>query len=269
MGDIGANVWLAAGYAVFLLLVAFALDLSAKHAAIRTQAWRSGMFSYQEDHDAWVCSENQWLWPTSFDPDSRVMRYRASPTVCNACPNSCTTSPHGREVTRNVDPWPSSEVERFHRGIACAVVILGVIWPLATMIGTRTPAELAVLAGAALGVSAASWPLWSHLHRTPARFPEHVKVETLDQTMDAKSAAVAAAALRPIRYRSDRRGAGGGPVPVTIGTRGPAGAAPLGTAGAAPFAAGRSAFATRWGAFENPEAVDAPPPSRSNRTDNP
>ncbi|RYV53009.1 hypothetical protein [Pengzhenrongella frigida] len=249
MGDVEITVWLACGYAIFLLLVAFVLDLSARHAATRTQAWRSGTFTYQEDHDAWVCEEDQWLWPMSFDPDSRVMRYRANPKACNACPNSCTTSELGREVTRNVDPWPSSEVERFHRGIACAVVVLAVIWPLATMIGSRTPAELAVLAGAALGVSAASWPLWSHLHRTPARFPGHIKSETVDQAMDARSAAVAAAALRPIVYRSDRRAAGSGPVPVTI--------------------AARSAFATRWGAFENPAAGDPPLPSRSSRTDNP
>ena len=264
MGDIDGMVWLASGYAVFLLLVAFVLDLSARHAAIRTQAWRSGSFTYQDDHDAWVCSEDQWLWPMSFDPDSRVMRYRASPTACNACPNSCTTSELGREVTRNVDPWPSSEVERFHRGIACAVVILGVAWPLASMFGSRTPVELAVLAVTALGVSGASWPLWSHLRRTPARFPEHIKVETLDQAMDAQSAAADAAALRPIVYRSDQRAAGNGPVPVTIGSRDPAS---LG--GAASLAAARSAFATRWGAFENPAAGDAPLPTRSSRTDNP
>jgi len=260
MGDIDITVWLASGYAVFLLLVAFVLDLSARHAATRTQAWRSGTFAYREDHDAWVCEEDQWLWPMSFDPDSRVMRYRASPKACNACPNSCTTSQLGREVTRNVDPWPNSEVERFHRGIACAVVILGVIWPLATMIGSRTPAELAVLALAALGVLAASWPLWSHLHRTPARFPEHIKVQTLDQAMDAQSAA----ALRPIVYRSDRRASGSGPAPVTIGARDPAS---LGRA--TPSGAARSAFATRWGAFENPAAGDTPLPSRSSRTDNP
>ena len=44
----------------------------------------SGGFSYHEDHDAWTCPEDQWLWPQSFDPDNRVMRYRGSPTVCNS-----------------------------------------------------------------------------------------------------------------------------------------------------------------------------------------
>ena len=43
-------------------------------------------FVYHEDHDAWLCPEDQWLWPKSFDPDNRVMRYRGSPSICNACP---------------------------------------------------------------------------------------------------------------------------------------------------------------------------------------
>ena len=97
-------------YAVFLLLAAYGLDLMAKRTSRHTAGWRSGSFTYHEDHDAWVCPEDQWLWPQSFDPDNRVMRYRANPTVCNNCPvkDTCTTSDSGREISRNVDPWPHS-----------------------------------------------------------------------------------------------------------------------------------------------------------------
>ncbi|HEU4515588.1 MAG TPA: hypothetical protein VFR87_20945 [Nocardioidaceae bacterium] len=207
LGAVGAGVWLAGAYGVFLLGVAFGLDLVARRTATRSAGWRSGAFTYHEDHDAWVCPQDQWLWPQSFDPDHRVMRYRASPSVCNACPvkHTCTTSEHGREVTRNVDPWPSSEAERFHRGIACTIAVLAVVWPLLSMLGSRTPAELLVLAASAALVALGSWPLWSHLRRSPAGFPEHVKVESLDETVAAVTDRAAAAARRRSTYASDLR----------------------------------------------------------------
>ena len=97
------------------------------------------------------------------------MRYRATPAVCNGCPvkDTCTTSDTGREVTRSVDPWPASEADRFHRGIACTIAVLGVLWPLAVTLSDRTWTERAVLAGVVLLI-AAGRPLWSHLRRTTA-----------------------------------------------------------------------------------------------------
>jgi hypothetical protein len=187
---VDVTVWLAAGYGVFLLLAAFAIDAMARRTAARTRGWHSGGFTYHADHDAWICPEDQWLWPHAFDPDNRVMRYRASPTVCNACPvkQTCTTSSSGREIGRHVDPWPGSEAERFHRGVACTVAVLGFVWPLAMMLSERSPAEIGVLAVAVTVVAAGSRPLWSHLRRSPAGFPDHVKVETLDTTVEAREA---------------------------------------------------------------------------------
>lgn len=207
IATVGEEVWLAAVYAPFLLLVAFGLDLAARRTASRSGAWRSGSFTYHEDHDAWVCPEDQWLWPQSFDPDHRVMRYRASPTVCNACPvkDTCTTSEHGREITRNVDPWPSSEAERFHRGVACTVAVLAVLWPVLSMLGDRTTTELLLLAAVAALVAVGSWPLWSHLRRSPAGFPEHVKVQSLDDAAGAAPAGTPVAPARRTGYASDRR----------------------------------------------------------------
>jgi len=200
-------VWFAVAYGAFLLLVAHVLDHLARRTATRTNDWRSGGFTYHVDHDAWVCPEDQWLWPISFDPDNRVMRYRATPTVCNSClvKNTCTTSEHGRQIGRNVDPWPNSEAERFHRGIACVVVGLGLVWPLAAMLQDRTALELTVLGAAAAAIALGSWPLWSHLRRSPAGFPDHVKVEGLDETVAAQVAATATAAQRRTDYGSDRR----------------------------------------------------------------
>lgn len=206
-GAIAMEVWFAVGYGAFLLLVAYVLDLSARRTASRSSRWRSGAFTYHADHDAWVCPQDQWMWPQTFDPRNRVMRYRASPSVCNACPvkDSCTTSDHGREVTRNVDPWPSSEAERFHRGIACTVAAFAVVWPLLSMLGERSPTELLLLGATTVLVTLGSVPLWSHLRRAPAQFPEHVKVEDLDDTVSAARAAGRASARRRVTYGSDRR----------------------------------------------------------------
>jgi hypothetical protein len=211
-GAVAVEVWFAVGYGAFLLLVAYVLDLTARRTATRSSRWRSGAFTYQADHDAWVCPQDQWLWPQSFDPDNRVMRYRASPSVCNACPvkDSCTTHDHGREVTRRVDPWPSSEAERFHRGIACTVAAFAVVWPLLSMLGDRSSTELVLLGATTALVSIGSLPLWSHLRRAPAQFPEHVKVEKLDDTFAAARAAGQAQTRRRAMYASDRR-TGGAP----------------------------------------------------------
>jgi hypothetical protein len=125
---------MASGYCLLLVGLAYAIDALARRAASVAEGGVSGGFRYHEDHDAWTCPEDQWLWPQSFDPDNRLIRYRASPSICNACPvkDSCTTSSSGREVQRAVDVWPASEAARFHRGIACVVVVLGLAWPLAT-----------------------------------------------------------------------------------------------------------------------------------------
>lgn len=208
MASIDPGVWFAVVYGAFLLLLAHILDRLARRTAKRTNDWRSGGFTYHENHDAWVCPEDQWLWPISFDPDSRVMRYRANPTVCNSCPvkETCTTSDHGRQIGRNIDPWPNSEAERFHRGIACVVVVLGLIWPLAAMLQDRTSLELAVLGAGVAAIALGSLPLWSHLRRSPAGFPDHVKVEGLDETVAAQLAATASAAGRRTVYGSAQRG---------------------------------------------------------------
>ena len=117
------------------------------------------MFTYHADHDAWQCPQDQWLWPTSFDPHSRVMRYRAKPSVCNSCPvkSTCTTSDHGREISRDIDPWPYSEAGQFHRGIACAIAGLALVMVLAMMLAEHNAADLVVLLVTAL-VVVGRWP---------------------------------------------------------------------------------------------------------------
>ena len=175
------NVILVCGYSGFLLAVAYGFDVMARRVSVRAQRWRTGSFRYHADHDAWVCPQDQWLWPTAYDPEQRIVRYRAKPSVCNACPvkHSCTTSPHGRELTREIDPWPHSEAGRFHRGIACWIALFAVFLPTGMLFSGPSSTDLAALLATIALVVAASVPLVRHLWRTPSGFPEHIPQQTL------------------------------------------------------------------------------------------
>lgn len=206
MTEIELLAWLGAGYGTALLLIAYAIDQLAKRAHLKMNDDRSGGFVYHESHDAWLCPEDQWLYPQSFDPDNRVMRYRGLPLVCNGCPvkNTCTHSNDGREVRRAVDPWPASEAARFHRGIACAVTVIAVLWPALTALTVSTWPSQVLALGSAVLIALASLPLWSHLRRTPAD-PFGTVVRSLDETVAERSAAAAALARQRTSYASDRR----------------------------------------------------------------
>ena len=206
IAGIGIATWLTIGYAALLLAVAYAIDTFARRTAVKVEQHRSGGFVYHEDHDAWLCPEDQWLWPKSFDPDNRIMRYRGSPSICNACPvkQTCTISNDGREVSRAIDSWPASEAARFHRGIACTVSAIAVILPLATAIAAETVPEALLLIGCAVAVALGSLPLWSHLRRTPA-VPAGVVFQSLDDNIEDRKRLAEAEVRRRTSYASDRR----------------------------------------------------------------
>lgn len=203
------EAWIASVYAIGAVTIAWVIDLLAKRAATTAEGGKSTAgFVYHEDHDAWLCPEDQWLWPQSFDPDNRVMRYRATPSICNSCPvkDTCTTSDSGREVQRSVDEWPASEAARFHRWIACSVVIFGLIFPAAIALSNPGPAGLLIIAVGSTIALLMSLPLWSHLRRSPANFPElMVATKTLDASELDREAEAAAYARRRTTYRSDHR----------------------------------------------------------------
>lgn len=188
----GVWVWLISGYALLLLVFAWCFDAMARRTAARAAQWRTGKFVYHDDHDAWKCPQDQWLWPTTFDPRNRVMRYRATPSICNSCPvkDTCTTSMHGREISRAVDPWPHSETGRFHRGIACAVAGFGVVLPLATLTTNHSLADVLVLVGTILVVVTGAVPLLRHLWNTPVNAPDDAPHRT-DPTAQAEQVAAA------------------------------------------------------------------------------
>ena len=126
IAGVSLMVWLSSVYALGLVAVGWGFDILAKRTSQRFVASRTFGFTYHESNDAWLCPEDQWLWPVAFDTDNRVMRYRAKPSVCNTCPikDTCTVSSNGRELTREVDEWPYSESTYYRgcygSGLACS-----------------------------------------------------------------------------------------------------------------------------------------------------
>jgi hypothetical protein len=173
MTGVHPETLLVAGYAVFLLATAAALDALARHTHHRSERFRTAGFTYHREHDHWVCPKDQVLWPLQYDAELRLVRYRAKPHICNACPakHRCTSSDLGREVVRPLDPWPHSEAGRFHRGVALVLVILAAVITAVEVLRHHGGAELMLLAGTATVIGAVAWWLTGHLRATPANFP--------------------------------------------------------------------------------------------------
>lgn len=210
LADVGVEVWFAAVYCVALVGLAYVIDALARRAGAASEGGATFGFTYHEDHDAWSCPQDQWLWPQSFDPDHRVMRYRATPSVCNACPvkETCTPSGSGREVQRAVDVWPASEAARFHRGIACAVVLMGLVWPIGTLATRPAPPAVLVLVTAMVVALLLSLPLWSHLRRSQVVLPEGMVHRSLDETLAERALTATTIQQRRSRFASVRRDEG-------------------------------------------------------------
>lgn len=172
--SVHAEVLLASGYVLLLLASAGGLDRLARHTRDRSDRFRTQGFTYSAAHDHWVCPEDQYLWPQEYDAERRLIRYRAKPSVCNACPvkDDCTGSGHGREIVKTVGGWPHSEADRFHRGIALLLVALAGLLVVVELIRFHAPADLAVLGAVAIAVGWTGLRLSDHLRATPAGFPD-------------------------------------------------------------------------------------------------
>jgi hypothetical protein len=167
------EVYLAAGYAVFLIACAGALEWLSAHTHRRALRFRTAGFAYDEHLDAWECPEGQPLWPHEFDHERRLVRYRAKAHVCNGCPRkeACTDSDRGREIVRPLDPWPHSEAGRFHRVLSLIIVGLAALVLIVESVRHHAPGEAALLL-ALLAVTGlvARW-LARDIRAHPANFP--------------------------------------------------------------------------------------------------
>jgi hypothetical protein len=173
VSSVATESLLAAGYAIFLVLVAVGLDLLARHSHRRSELYRTAGFTYHEHLDAWECPEGQQLHRIETDLQNRLARYRAHARICNACPRKpdCTDSDTGREVTRMLDPWPHSEAGRFHRVIALAIVCFGILVIGAAAALHHDAADLIVLGAALLVSTVVGLWLVADFRSAPSGFP--------------------------------------------------------------------------------------------------
>lgn len=171
--NVSAEVVVFSGYAGALLVIACVLDRLARHSHARSDRYRTAGFRYHPQHDAWVCPQDQMLWPTLYDEQQHLMRYRAKPSVCNACPvkRDCTSSPLGREITRPTEPWPHSEAARFHRGLVLVLIGIAVLLLMAMAIRHHGPGDLAVILLPLVCSVLLAHRFTAHLRRTPSGFP--------------------------------------------------------------------------------------------------
>jgi hypothetical protein len=173
MSGVATESLLAAGYALFLVLVALGIDLLARHSHRRSELYRTAGFTFHPGVDAWECPEGERLHRIETDHRQRLVRYRARAHVCNACSRKgdCTESDDGREVTRMLDPWPHSEAGRFHRVIAIAIVCFGLLVLGAGAALHHGAGDLAVLGGALLVSTVVGLYLLADFRAAPSGFP--------------------------------------------------------------------------------------------------
>jgi hypothetical protein len=180
------NVLLVSGYAVVLLLVAWGFDHMGQRSAEKAARWRTGNFVYHSDQDAWRCHQDEWLYPASFDPDKRVIRYAGQHAICGRCPvkDECSPTPGPRELTRAIDPWPHSESGRFHRGISLCIAVIAVFLAGAMLLGAHDAADVVILLSTVIVSLVVVAALARALVRTPANFPQSLPHEASSEAAD-------------------------------------------------------------------------------------
>ena len=124
--DINLEAWLATGYALLLVVIAGGLEWIGRHSQRRANKYQTGGFRFHQQADHWECPHGARLERAEMDNELRVIRYRAPAHTCNGCPikGLCTDSDTGRELSTSMEPWLSSAIGRFHRGISLALLVL-------------------------------------------------------------------------------------------------------------------------------------------------
>jgi hypothetical protein len=173
MKGVHQEALMAAGYALFLLAAAFCLERLARHSHLRSERYRTGGFTFHAHLDAWLCPEGEHLRRHETDHARRLVRYRARPRICNACPRKelCTDSDEGREVARPLDPWPHSEAGRFHRGVCLVLLGVAALVLVVEAVRHHEPMELLLMAGAGTIVALVAQRMVPGFRQTQANFP--------------------------------------------------------------------------------------------------
>ena len=157
------EVVLAASYALFLVAVAFVLELLARHSHKRSERYRNSGFVYFQKPDLWECPAGRQLLRTETDYQRRIVHYRAPAHACNACSlkKNCTDSEEGRLLESRQDSWLESELRRFHRGISLVLLLLATIILVAETVRHAEPREFLIVGGLLIPISIAEMKLFA------------------------------------------------------------------------------------------------------------
>ncbi len=82
----------------------------------RTPFYGQREFQYDPEQDIYTCPNGATLRLKTHVHAERIKRYRADAATCNACPlkSNCTTSMHGRILTRSFDESSLDRVRAYH-----------------------------------------------------------------------------------------------------------------------------------------------------------
>lgn len=129
ISGVHVEVILAASYAIFLVVMAFVLELLACQSHKRSERYHNSGFVYLQRMDLWECPAGRQLLRTETNYQYRIVYYRAPADACNACSlkNNCTDSDDGRVLENRLDSWLESELRRFHRGLSLSLLLLATI----------------------------------------------------------------------------------------------------------------------------------------------
>lgn len=149
------------GYAMFLAVVAFVLEVAARHAHRHSLRSSTIGFTYHAERDVWRCPEDQHLFPVFFDHPKGLTVYRAPAMTCNACKSksACTDSDMGREIEHRTLGGLQYGMQRFHRAFSLTLLVLASL--ILAIEFFRTPASYprVMLAGAFSAFCATGWRL--------------------------------------------------------------------------------------------------------------
>jgi len=155
LADFHLETLLATGYALLLLVIAAGLERMGRHSHRRAGQYHNRGFRFHKHADHWECPQGARLQRAEIDNELRVIRYRAPAHTCNGCSikAQCTDSDSGRELSVSLDPWLSSAIGRFHRGLSLTLLILAVLIMAIELVLHRSGPERWLLSAAVVALS--------------------------------------------------------------------------------------------------------------------
>ena len=82
-----------------------------------TPYYGSSQFTYDAEHDRYLCPQGQFLLPSRIEYQAQKVEYSAGAAICNACPckAQCTSSKRGRQLHRSFYADYLERVKGYHQ----------------------------------------------------------------------------------------------------------------------------------------------------------